>query len=69
MALAIRGQFDDTPTLEDLCFTSEWVRPAIDAANFIAWWLDAMPDIEYRAADRVEFRVPDLIVREARQAE
>lgn len=61
MTLAIRGQFEHTPSLAELCFSSAWVGPAVDAAEGIAWWLDAIPGVEYRAADRVEFHVPNLI--------
>lgn len=58
---AIRGQFDHTPTLAELCFNAGWVGPAIDAAKPIARWLDGVPELEYRASDRVEFDVPNLI--------
>lgn len=61
LALGVRSQFEDTPTLEQLCFSSAWVRPAIEAAECIAVSLDASPAIEYRAADRISCTVPDLI--------
>lgn len=61
MACAVRGQFDHTPDLEDLCFHSDWVAPAVQTAEFMAWWLSEVPGVEYRAQDRVEFHMPNLI--------
>jgi hypothetical protein len=60
MMHAIRGRFHHTPTLGDLCFHSDWVAPALEAEPVLAEWLNAVPELEYRAADRVEFRVPNL---------
>lgn len=61
MTLSIRSQFENTPTLEDLCFTSHWVRPAVESSELIAWWMSETPGIEYRPADRIAFVVPTLI--------
>jgi hypothetical protein len=68
MILAIRGRFDHTPTLADICFNSAWVAPALDAEPLAASWLEAVPELEYRAADRVEFNVPNLISEAAGQS-
>jgi hypothetical protein len=59
--MAILAQFEEPPTLEDLCFSSAWVGKSLEPAEFLAWWLDSWPALEYRAADRIAFTVPKLI--------
>jgi hypothetical protein len=67
--LALLAQFENTPTLEDLCFSSAWVRPTIDGSDFLAWWLESWPQLEYHAADRISFIMPDLISPEAQSSD